>query len=289
MSLSSKSTTRQGHFFRLIAMLGLVVSLLFAHEQAGSLFGKRAPAAGNRIMRSGYYLIDCDGDGNDTLHFVQPMPDSRYVYNEKYGWFDESHFKTGNPAQVIADVETAAANGGGIITISQPIREGITGYTAYYLISGDVAPEVTIEVALGIYMDWSVRFEQWQGSLPRSLVGPFTPFAIEDLPTQYIGFIEEAIGIERSALFACFLGPAKTANAPPHLWLREEPSTSVDSVGLPEVQRLTNRTFQPLVLTADGWEHISWPAPLRLNPLPSSQTTWIFDSEETWYLRQNIP
>lgn len=285
MSWSLKTATRHGNLYRAIALLGLLLGLFFANEQVGSLFGKHAPAAGNRAMRSGYYLIDCANDGSSALRFVNPMPDSRYVYNEKYGWFDETHFDTGNPAQIIADVETAAANGGGIITISQSVRDGITGYTAHYLVSGDVAHEETIEVALGIYMDWSIRFEQWQGSLPRNLVGPFTPFSIEDLPTQYIGFIEDATGIERSAIFACFLGQVKTADAPPHLWLVEEPNTPADGVDLPHIERLTNKTFQPLILTADGWEHVNWPAPLRLNPLPSSQTTWIFDSEETWYLR----
>lgn len=289
MSVSSKSATRHGYLFRATALLGLALVLFFANEQANSFFSNYDPAANSRTSHPGYYLIDCGRDEDSSLRFVNPMPDSRYLYNENYGWFDETHFDTGNPGQVIADVEAAAAGGGGIITISQSVREGITGYTAHYLVSGDVSPEETMEVALGIYMDWSIRFEQWQGSLPRNLVGPFTPFAIEDLPTQYIGFVEDATGLQRSAIFACFLGQVKTADAPPHLWLVDEPNTPTDGVHLPHVERLTNETFQPLILTDNGWEHVSWPAPLRLNPLPSSQTTWVFDSEETWYLQQRIP
>ncbi len=280
MSLSSKSVTL---ISRAAALLVLLLSLMIAQDQAGSLFGKDAPAAGSRAARSGYYHIDCTHDNSSALRLVRPMPEARYVYSEAYGWFDDTHFGTGNPAQIIADVETAVANGGGIVTISQSVREGITGYTGNYLVSGDLMPDEATEAALGIYMDWSIRFEQWQGSLPRNLVGPFTPFSIEDLPTQYIGFMEAATGIERSVLFACFLGQVETADPPPHLWY--EPGTPADGVTLPRVGRLINKSFQPLILTASGWEKVNWPLPLRLSPLPSGQSTWVFDSEETWYLR----
>ncbi len=276
-------------FFRLTVLLGLSAALLLMNEQVGSRFMKNAPDAGSRAERSSYYLVDCSLDERQSMRFVYPLPDSRYFYSDTYGWFDETHFDAGNPAQVIADVEAAATAGGGIISISQSVRDGITGYTAQYLISGDVQPSQVMDVALGIYMDWSIRFEEWQGSLPRNLVGPFTPFAIEDLPTQYIGFMEDATQLRREVIFTCYLGPVETAETPPHLWVSTEPGTPADGPELPEIERLTNKSFNPLVLTEDGWEHVAWPPELRRTPLPSSNTTWLFDSEETWYLDHAIP
>lgn len=276
-------------FFRVVVLIVLCTSFLLISEQVGSWFGKRAPGAGSRAERSSYYLVDCSDDHSGVMRLVYPLPNSRYFYNGQYGWFDQTHFDAGNPAQIIADVATAVSADGGIISISQSVREGLTGYTGHYLVSSDITSEETIGVALGIYMDWSVRFEAWQGSLPRNLAGPFTPFSIEDLPTQYIGFFEDATGMKREEVFACYLGQLETADAPPHLWVSEVPGTPADGPDLPEVERLTNHTFRPLILTETGWQPVNWPAPLRLNPIPTSSTTWLFDSEETWYLNQTIP
>jgi hypothetical protein len=289
MSWSIKPTTMRGYFSRAALFLILSLALLLGTQQVGSLFVKQAPAAGNRAARANYHLVDCDQDGSGELRLVHPLPDTRYLYNERYGWFDTTHFDAGNPAKVIADVEAAVSSGGGIISISQSVRGGITGYTGHYLVSGDVAPEQINGVSLGIYMDWSIRFEAWQGRLPRGLVGPFTSFAIEDLPTQYIGFIEDATGLQRSVLFACFLGEVKAAEAPPHLWPVTEPHTVSNGPVLPRIKRLTNETFQPMILTQNDWETVSWPEPLRRNPIPSNYSTWLFEMEETWYLNQTIP
>jgi len=263
--------------------------LLLAHEQVGSLFKKQAPGAGSRAARSSYYLIDCADDGSHTLTHVAPLPDGRYVYSNEYGWFDKTHFGAGDPAHIIADVETAVAADGGIVSISQSVREGLTGYTAQYLVSGDIASGEIIGVALGIYMDWSMRFEAWQGSLPRNLVGPLTPFAIEDLPTQYISFVESATDMRISTIFACYLGQTENADAPPHIWISYHPDSPANEPGFPEIVHLTNKTFRPLIYTEDGWQHVPWPEPLRLYPIPSSISTWVFESDQTWYLNQKFP
>jgi hypothetical protein len=121
--------------------------------------------------------------------------------------------------------------------------------------------------------------------MPRSLVGPFTPFSIEDLPTQYLGFFDDATNLDLNAIFACYIGEVEEAENPPHLWLTEGTPQPDDSIDLPEVERLTNEGFQPMILTKDGWRLIQWPVPLRLVPVASSSQTWVFESDETWYLR----
>ncbi|MEZ4646781.1 MAG: hypothetical protein R3E31_29325 [Chloroflexota bacterium] len=101
---------------------------------------------------------------------ITPWP--HYLYDETYGWFDTSHFHTGNPDKVIDDVKTAVSAGGGVITISQGVRENLTGYTARYWVAGSVAEPDVLHVALGIYLDWSQRFEGWQDNRRVVFAGP---------------------------------------------------------------------------------------------------------------------
>ncbi|MBK8987259.1 MAG: hypothetical protein IPM39_14470 [Chloroflexi bacterium] len=208
----------------------------------------------------------------------------KYVYNSTYGWFDTTHFATGSPHQLLADVQTAVAQGGGVITITQGLHDNFTGYTAQYHVAGSVAENEIIGVALGIYGDWSWRFEDWQGSLPRSLVNPMTPFAIEDLPSQYVGFFAAVRNLTHKQVFACYLGGVKAAQEePPHLVIATDPT---DPNALPGVQRLTNESFEPLVETEDGWQHRPWPAAMRLTAVPGGPTTWLFLAQETWYFAE---
>jgi hypothetical protein len=210
------------------------------------------------------------------------LPEGSYLYSEKYGWFDANHFGSGNPAKVISDTHTAAARGGGIIAISQGVRNGLTGYSAYYLVSGDIQEGDIVPVALGIYMDWSIRFEQWQGQPPRSLAGPLTAFAIEDLPSHYVSFFAAANNLEIAQVFDCYLGPVQPDSGPPHFVFFEKNIGVDQAVTLP-VQQLLNIGFTPLVLTGEGWQHVPWPAAMQMMPIGSESGYWLFESEETWY------
>lgn len=267
-------------FHRATTVLTLLLCLLLLHKQINSLTLHQAPAAGNRAARAATYWVTCPT--GQVRRLVTPLPDARYYYSDAYGWFDSSHFDAGNPAKLIEDVETAVAQNGGTITITQSVRGGLTGQSATYRISGYLPKEQATAAALGIYMDWSVRFEAWQGGPPRGLFGPLTPFAIEDLPTQYLGFVEDAQQLNRAELFTCYLDEVETADSPPHLMVTEPEQDDP----IPEIERLTNETFEPLVPTEAGWQHVAWPEALQMDALPSSSLTWMFQSEDTWYLNQ---
>ncbi len=283
MSQKRKGLWRLGKFLLAASfIISLLVTLLLVTRQLSARDAHQAPAAGSRATRSNTYFIDCPEDSSQELRLVTPLPDSRYLYSETYGWFDISHFAAGHPAELIAEIEMVAQNGGGIVSLSQQVREGLTGYTAHYLVSGDVRSADRVGVALGIYMDWSMRFEAWQGQMPRNLVGPFTPFSIEDLPTQYLGFVDATNELEIEALFACYLGEVTEAEGPPHL--RQADASPDEMITMPRVVRLTNEGFQPMVSTTEGWQTVQWPVPLRLAPVFSSSHLWVFESEETWYL-----
>lgn len=213
----------------------------------------------------------------------EDMPATRYLYSPAYGWFDTGHLDTGNPRQLIANVASAAVRGGDTIAIHQAVREGITGYTGRYWVSADVSQEQVTAVAFGIYLDWSVRFEMWQGQLPRSAVGPLTSFAIEDLPTHYIGFYAAAHNIKPEAIFACALGGVQgMEEAPPHLLFFDGYDDPTERF-LYQI-RLTNTEFEPLVLTKQGWHNVPWPKELHMLPIESNTGLWRFADDETWYL-----
>ncbi len=227
-------------------------------------------------------ILLCDEASASIPEAVTSLPDTHYLYSERYGWFDQSHFDTGQPAKVLADVSTAVARGGDVITISQGVRDNITGYTATYFVSGRLNEADVRATALGIYLDWSLRFEAWQAEPPHGLAGPLTSFAIEDLPSQYLGFYAQAHGISISQLFACYLGPVTgTEEGPPNFARIEE---TVDGTSWAGVTRLQNKWFTPMIKNQDGWQQGNWPTALEMSPIASSTDTWQFLSESTWYL-----
>lgn len=287
--------SHQHHFLRLGKPIFLVIFVLFLlfgllplAEQINVLRPRQMLAAANWPTSPKDSLIDCPGANSQMKRLATPLPETRYYYSDTYGWFDVTHFSTGNPAQLIADLELAVQDGGGVLKISQGVRDGVTGYTAYYMISGNVAAEEIVGVALGIYMDWSIRFEGWQGEIPRSLVGPFTSYSIEDLPSQYLGFFAAAKNLEMEQLFACYLGHVEGSENPPHLQVVDEQTTDA-IIELPAVERLTNEGFQPMVWRGEAWQIVNWPAALYLAPIPGSGQTWFFAAEKTWYLDQGEP
>lgn len=210
-----------------------------------------------------------------------PLPDSHYLLTEAYGWFDTSHFNTGRPAQVLADVRAATAAGGAIITIDQGIHNDITGYTAAYDVAPGLSDEQAVAVALGIYLDWSRRFEAWQGEPPQGWLGPTSAFAVEDLPSQYLGFVAAAWDVEIGRLFDCYLGPVVADDdGPPDIVLDSQTAAPDGWAGL---ARLANRTFLPRVRDEAGWRYVNWPPALKLIPLPSGPDTWRYRAETTWF------
>ena len=96
-----------------------------------------------------HFPVDAELDFvNCGPRLVSMAVGGRYFYNRSYGWFDPSHFATGNPTKIIRDVRGVAANGGGVVTVRQEVRGGITGYTGHYWISRRVTSDQAIGVAL---------------------------------------------------------------------------------------------------------------------------------------------
>lgn len=222
---------------------------------------------------------------------IPDLPPTQYLVSDTYGWFDRSHFNTGQPEQVLRDVATAVASGGGVITIKQGVRNDIAGYTADYYVSGHLAENEITPAALGIYLDWSIRFETWQTQPPQGLFGPLSPFAVEDLPSQYIGFFARANNLSLEQLFACYLGPVRGSDQgpPDFISITDFPNSNQDQLKLLGIERLQNKSFMPLTETPDGWQQVSWPESLLMTSLPSSSLSWGFLADATWYLGEKTP
>lgn len=221
-------------------------------------------------------------------YVVSGSAQTQYFYSPHYGWFDSSHFFTGNPAKIIQDVRDVVANGSDVITITQGVRNGITGYSARYLVSGEIPEEKILGVALGIYQDWSRRFEAWEARPPHGLFGPLTSFAIEDLPSHYIGFFATVHNVDPLYVLACYLGGAEAAaSTPPRLVYPENLPGSMTPSEVP-VQHLVNKTFAPMVWGPGGWRNIPWPKSMRMDAISTSSKLWRFEAEETWYFDQQV-
>lgn len=220
----------------------------------------------------------------------EDLPTSRYFFSEEYGWFDSTHFNAGNPGQVIADVrKTVRAGGGiGIITIDQKVHNGVAGYSASYYLSPKISEKDELGVALGIYSDWSFRFEAWQAQLPQTLVGLLSPFAVEDLPSHYVGFFAQAHDMEVYEVFACYLpDTGETEESPPRFTThREVTDNAEEPLNYPE--RLANREMLPMVHGEEaGWEHVLWPPEMQMEMVDTSSGLWDLEDEASWYMGED--
>lgn len=208
---------------------------------------------------------------------------SRYLFHPDYGWFDSTHFFAGNPGKVIDDVRRAARAGGGIVVIEQKLHDGAAGYIATYNISRGIQRQNELAVALGVYQDWSYRFEGWQGRLPQRAAAMLSSYAVEDLPSHYIGFFAEARDLQIHEVFACYMPQTmQTEESPPRFSSSQAIAADTEAF-LNHPQRLTNEKMRPMIRDKDGWHNVSWPPDMQLETIDSSTGLWSYLAEEDWY------
>ncbi len=254
------------------------------------------PESGNYYYRARYYspslgrFLSQDpigyaaGDANlyryvlnRPTNLADPSGKADWYYSTPYGWFDPSHIRTGNPQKIIGDVRKAVERGGDYVRVRQPLGyfPSVFYYEATYWVEETVCEEQVEAVALGIYVDWSVRFELWEGSFP--VVGANTSFAIEDLPSHYLGFYAVATEIpEEKIMEQHFGGFTKvTDTEPPRSRMVFEDRKNV--------------LFQPKIQDEAGnWVYTRWPDEMQRmldNLVPGDSGLWHFHSERDgfWY------
>ena len=213
------------------------------------------------------HMIDPGGPAGKPKKKPPPDPDARYYYSEKYGWFDKSHFGSGDPKYILEQVDKASSEGRGRSFWVEGEQGGgdlSFHYKAQYWVSGDVTPDQVTGVALGIHMDFNTRFERWQGEWGDPT---HSSFAIEDLPSDYIGFYAAKTGMTYDRIFGDHLGGVEGR--------KEEPPRHVK-----------NYQFAPMVGDAAGnYVNVPWPKALDITPIKSDSGCWRFTSAEQSYVK----
>lgn len=220
------------------------------------------------------------GPGTTTLPQARdkglPYP-PYYLFNEKYGWIDRGHALPGLAYNVISLVTQKVIDGGGPMPIPPQAAGPLIGgkalvyYERTYWISPKVTPDQIVGVALGIYEDAGRRWEEWQGGFP---IGT-SRYALEDLPSNYLGFVRAANGWSESYAYS-FLGKMNAVGA------KVQPHCAWGNCqGSSQPKLPNNYEHQPLVLSGGQWVHVAWPNELQITPISSSADTWLFQSDAT--------
>jgi RHS repeat-associated protein len=236
------------------------------------------------------YQVELPSD-DEILRLLEQY---RYIFTEQYGWFDMGHAAPKNP--LLNQVKDRAKTGGEIMVggeVAPPFS-----FIAYYWI--EKLDEHQIEgVALGVMRDYDFRFERWQGEFPIGL-GSGTSFAIEDLPSNYVGFITavrkqgQATNVDVAKLIIEYMGPVKWTNeSPPH---SDDPpfdcrESIICALKLDEyVEQVKNYDYSPRVQVSAGaysdialgaYSNIAWPCDdFIIQPIDSGPETWHFVRQE---------
>ncbi len=191
-------------------------------------------------------------------------------YSETYGYLDASHFRADIAQKIIIAAARNMANGGPVNVSGQGFGLGpwLRGdFSANY----EVAPynssldesleDYIIRVSLGIYEDYQMRFEAWEGTRFSGFSMFVTGFAIEDLPSDYIGFLMAAKDMSQGEIFDR-LGGVVPVDHPPRCL------TGCVSV---------NASFNPLV----NGKHVPWPEELNIVPIDAATGAWNHVSQST--------
>jgi RHS repeat-associated protein len=190
------------------------------------------------------------------------LPSGQYLYTQQYGWFDRNHIGAASPKDVIDQVRYSILHGGSEVNVRDGTKGGFRFRSTYQVVGKDGATEEYINgVALGIYTDFEVRFEFWEG-----LIAPFTPYttmyAIEDLPSDYLGFAMAAKDLTLEQAFA-------------HL---EPDSSKVTGTNTDPPRSWDNSQKNYWISPKVNGVNVSWPQELAITPigLGDGVTAWGF-------------
>ena len=172
----------------------------------------------------------------------------RYIQTKGYGVIDIDHFEGARDqaTRILRPLENAERN----FVVSQPLLGEIFGFAARYAPIRTTNATARNSVALGIFYDFSNRFETWQGSGPLGEIDKrrgHSSYAAEDFPSDHLGFLSVAQGLPLEYIIGVLGGGEPIDEKPP--------------------VKARNYRFSPLAPNDQGVYHnIPWPAELQMIP-----------------------
>ena len=208
-----------------------------------------------------------------------------YLRTRDYGWFDMGHAAPKNA--LIRDVRDRSKTGGSV-KVGGEVAPPFTFITYYWV---EKLNESQIEgVALGIMMRHDWEFEIWQSEFPLRR-GEGTAFAIEDFPSNYMGFVaavramkqgRTATKVDVAKLIIEHMGPVEPTNEPPP-HSDNPPFECPESVICAQrwniyAENVKNYDYTPRIrIPSGGYENIAWPCDeLVIQSISSGPDTWRF-------------
>jgi len=187
--------------------------------------------------------------------------------HHRYGCIDKTHW--GNtPGNIISDIREVVDNGGGTLKPIPAEFMDSAYYEATYWVSGDIKEDEILGVALAVYMDWTDRFEGFEGEVFWGIPGLFTAFAIEDKPTHYLNFVAASKHMSIDEMLTSLGISRGTDQDPPR----------------PFPWNVNNHSIHPMTpwlggLIGGPWRF--WPEEVRMNSIGSESGLWQFRSDKT--------
>jgi len=212
----------------------------------------------------------------------QEPPDKRYIKTKDWGWIDTAHFGGGaQHAKELLDALNDPTKSSVTLEKYVPKSGQAVNFEVSYRIANPVSEQFRVGVALGMFMDLETRWEEFEYKW-FSIDG--TGFAIEDFPSDYLGFYSYATGYSRTYILEEILKEKNytlTSESPPRCQYLS-----------PCLNRL-NFEFRPKVWDWASMSYLNkdWPPELRLFPinwLPTYGNFWSFAGCNAWFIL-NLP
>jgi hypothetical protein len=220
------------------------------------------------------------------IEVCAPKPKPTTLPNAKYylvagSYFDKSHINGGKKTggEIYAQVRSAIASGGGSFTINRPLgRHGIypVSYHANYSVTGNATEDQATGIALAIYMDFEFGYELFQGEMSFGIYGSLqeSAFAIEDFPSDYVGFYAAVHEDFETSQVLRTIGPVEAADGTPPRSTCLQPACDRHDLKNVDFAGMTRK-----VESNGRWVNVPWPEELQITPLNDSNL-WLYGGEQ---------
>jgi RHS repeat-associated protein len=205
---------------------------------------------------SGHEPCDKYDNAGECEVRYETLPNRRILHTKFGGYIDQEH---AGRTSILERVRAAAKQKGGGVVIMDGILAG-EYFRVGYMVSEGLSHGETIGVALGILIDYERKWENRQGEL--GVRQPMSSYSLEDLPSEYLGFVQEVTGLSLEDVVNHGLGGYDSTFS--------EIEWVIHRLALGAPKNFETRPLDPWSGT-----HRDWPKPFQLvAPIESTSGMW---------------